>query len=532
MNVEDKIEDVAVDDLRQVDRYITPDGTVVHNAPDGLEEDGKGRLYLNKKAVNVENDGRLTPAEALAHAATPKASDVMQRRVSMYVVEPDHKVLNVDRKAVLSQASDGRIFSNGSSVEDSRVVPIVEVDNKMFLAKQEIEIIEGNAVPVVDKLHVAMANAADEMLQPKVNHIKSKSEGMNIHAGANPFSSFIENFLQNYRIAKKAKGIQTNITDIKDLIDWDEAKSMGLSKELLQKGGNLEKMLQGKKTDLLPIAITDPDSKITINTYAKLSLKQDAEGKVHFRTNLLRNDLDLTQYCGHRLTDEDRASLSRTGNLGRTIEVKFKGDAAPKKILLSLDKQTNELIAFDAEKVQIPTQIAGKELSPKQQQDLKEGKSVKIEGMKSANGSEFTNTLQFSALEKRFVFTGEVPKINRHMAGVDLTDEQHSKLTSGETVQIIGMTDKAGKKYNAYARWNYDEKKLNFSSNPNFKRKAIPTNEHKTQVAANNEGHKPKALENVKGPVERKQPNTPSTSQSKKATVAPAKKYVRKGMKM
>jgi hypothetical protein len=344
MNAEEMVAEEAVnaEEMVAVDRYITPDGTVAYNAPEGLEEDGRGRLYLNKKAVNVENDGRLTPAEAEAHAAAPQAGDVMHRRVALYVVEPEAKVLKADQGAVLSQAPDGAMFGNGSRMQGSRVAPIAEIGSKMFLGKQEVEIIDGNAVPVVDKLLMAMDSVADEAIQPKVERAKSKGESINIHAGANPISSFLENFLQNYRVARKGKSIKANAADVKDLVEWKEAESVGLSREFLQKNGHLEKMLQGKKTSLLPIAIADPDSKIIVNTYAKLSLKQDDDGKIHFKANLLRTDLDLTQYCGHKLTDEDKASLSRSGNLGRAIEVKFRGDASPKKFSCpSTGKQTS-----------------------------------------------------------------------------------------------------------------------------------------------------------------------------------------------
>jgi hypothetical protein len=502
--------------MRLVDRYIAPDGTV-HAAPENLEEDiNSGLLYLNKKAVNIENDGKLTPSGDL-HTAAPVANDVVHRRINQYIVEPNSQVIEVNKRAVLSLSPNGNVFSNGNYVADSKVVPIIENENKLFLAsnvQQEIAIIDNKVVPIINKQHISFSDEIGA-LTPKTERIKNKGEGISIRPGANPLSSFMQNFLNNYKSAQKAKREETNITDVKDLIMWKEAENMGLSKEFLQKKGHLDTMLQGKKTDLLQIAITDKDSGVSINTYARLSLTQDVDGKIHFKTNLLRNDLDLTQYCGHRLTNEDKNNLNRTGNLGRAIEVKFKNDSMPKKILLSLDKQTNELIAFDVEKIKIPTVIAGKELTPEQRQALKEGKSVKIDGMKSSNGSEFSNTLQFSALEKRFVFTGENPKIGRRLMGVELTNEQHSKLTDGEVVQIIGMTDKAGKKFNAYVRWDVNDKRLRFSSNPNFThaKKAIPTTEHKTQVDANNNGYKPEALKKIQGPLEQKQPNTPTLKQ-------------------
>jgi hypothetical protein len=522
------------DYFSKVDRYVTPDGTVC-DAPKGLEEDSRGRLFLNQKAVNVGRDGKLTPANERPHAAAAPPGDALHRRVSCYVVEPSLEVVEVSRGAALSQTPDGGVFYNGRSVADRQVAPVVEAEGKLFLARpnasrQEVELVEGRAIPVADGLHVAAADTAGA-LRPKTERHKGRREGLSIQQGDNPISSFLQNFLHNYRAARKGREVKESVTDVKNLIAWEEAEKMGLTKDFLQRGGHLEKMLQGRKTDLLPIAITDKESGVAITTYARLSLKQDAEGKIRFAANLLRSDLDLTQCYGHRLTDEDRANLQGTGNLGRAIEVKLRGDEHPKTLLLSLDRQTNELVAFDAKKVKVPQSIAGRALTPEQRQALGEGKPVKLEGVRSEAGKEFSDTLQFSALERRFVFTGGLP-IGRKIAGVELSDEQRHKIVSGEGVQLVGMTDKAGKKYDAYVRWNPGKKKLDFSHAPDFSRKKVtPANEYKTQVAANNDGHKPKALENVQGPAEQRQPNTPTAAQAAKQKQA-AKRGARKGVRV
>jgi hypothetical protein len=366
-------------------------------------------------------------------------------------------------------------------------------------------------------------------LQNKTVTADGKGEGISVHKGGDVVTSFVENLLHNYKAAQKG-GAEGKVVSVEDLINWQCADNMGLSKDFLNKNGHLAQLLKGKKTDLLPIAIKDNTSGVVVNTFARLSLVQNKKtGEVTFKTNLLRPEVDLSQYCGYKFTDEDKANLQKTGNLGKVISVKFKNEDAPKSIYLSWDKQTNELIAIDASKVKIPTTILGKTLTPEQQQILKEGKAVKIDGMKSAVGKEFSNTLQFSTLEKRFVFIGEGRKIPHKLGGVTLTDEQFDKLGKGEVVQIMNLRDKKGNPYNSYVRWNAKDEKLDFSNYAEFKKKEIaPTLEHTTQVAANNDGHKPEALKNVKGAVEQKQPTTPTTQQKQEQKENVAKSSVKK----
>jgi hypothetical protein len=65
------------------------------------------------------------------------------------------------------------------------------------------------------------------------------------------------------------------------------------------------------------------------------------------------------------------------GNLGRVVEAEFRqGEKTP--VLLSLDKLTNEPVAFRADKVTVPEKIKGVELSEQQRKELSEGKAVSI----------------------------------------------------------------------------------------------------------------------------------------------------------
>lgn len=88
------------------------------------------------------------------------------------------------------------------------------------------------------------------------------------------------------------------------------------------------------------------------------------------------------------------------GNLGRVVEAEFKpGEKTP--ILLSLDKQTNEFVAYRREWITAPDTYKGAQLNDEQKQKLENGEKVKIEGMTSTKGKSFDGEVQFNA-DKRY----------------------------------------------------------------------------------------------------------------------------------
>ena len=77
--------------------------------------------------------------------------------------------------------------------------------------------------------------------------------------------------------------------------------------------------------------------------------------------------------------------------MGRVVELKGRGgEYIPS--FVSIDKLTNEVVAMRAENVFIPKEIKGVKLTEQEQNDLREGKKVFIEGMISNNGKEFDAT--------------------------------------------------------------------------------------------------------------------------------------------
>ena len=318
-----------------------------------------------------------------------------------------------------------------------------------------------------------------------------------------------------------------------DDVDWKEMERIGLSKEKLEQSGNLEKVLNWQKSDLLPIAI--PFGNDVIYTEARVALRHDEDGKLGLAIHTLRKEPQLDfPYMGYRFSEEDKETLLHNGNLGKQVELTPK-NGEPFKAYISIDPQTNEVIAFKADRINIPREIKGVELTPEQYNDLTEGKAVKVEGMLSRNGKPFDATLQVNA-ERRgieFIFDNnrsfkerlspEQKPENKYgiagtICGLAISEKQQKALSDGKTLYLKNMTDKEGQSFNAYVRFDKDENRPRFYRwNPDKKEGKVEAvaEENKTQVAVNNEGKTNEATKNVKEPLKSGQTRPDEKQQAK-----------------
>ena len=69
----------------------------------------------------------------------------------------------------------------------------------------------------------------------------------------------------------------TNYIFKEENIDWAKLESVGIRREQLEKDGNLDLLLQGKETGLIPIHLQTPVINLTLD--ATLSLTTDENGK-------------------------------------------------------------------------------------------------------------------------------------------------------------------------------------------------------------------------------------------------------------
>src|SRR3712207_7116372 len=93
---------------------------------------------------------------------------------------------------------------------------------------------------------------------------------------------------------------QKNTTAIDvEKVDWQQLDRLGLSREQLEQSGELEKMLNWQKSNLVTIAIPMGDT--TIYTEARLAFRTDGEGNIGLAIHPLRKEPQLDfPYMGDR----------------------------------------------------------------------------------------------------------------------------------------------------------------------------------------------------------------------------------------
>ena len=340
---------------------------------------------------------------------------------------------------------------------------------------------------------------------------------------------------------------QKNATAIDESkIDWKQLDSLGLTRERLEQSGELAKMLNWQKSNLITIAIPFGDT--TIYTDARLAFRTDSDGNIGLAVHPLRKEPQLDfPYMGHKFSPEEKEQLLVTGNLGKTIEITPK-NREPFAAYVSIDPQTNELIALRADRVAIPKEIKGVTLSDAQYKDLVEGKAVKVEGMTAKSGKSFDATLQVHAEKKgiEFIFDGKqgLKERQQHtqqqgaphkLCGLELSEKQREALDSGRTLYLKNMVDKEGQSFNAYVKMDKEQNRPRFYKwNPDKKQETgkekvvAVAEEHKTQIAVNNQGKTNEATKNVNEPLKSGQ-TQPTDAQKQKQD---EKKQQRRGRKM
>lgn len=329
-------------------------------------------------------------------------------------------------------------------------------------------------------------------------------------------------------------------------IDWDTMTNLGLSKEYLEKRNLLEPLLKGYKTnELLPIGV-NPGGTI-LRTDARLSLQQAEDGKVVVGIHGIKKEPNLHfEFFGHKFTDEDKKNLLETGNMGRVVDLKNSKTGELMPSIISIDRLTNDVIALRTDFIKVPDEIKGVKLDDAQKQTLMEGKPLKLEGMISTKGTEFSATVQFNA-DKRYVeFLFERNNSNRQtqsngqtqnnqqnqsqeapktFRGKELTDDQHKDFKAGQTIYIDGLKDKKGQPYQGYITFNKENGKTNFEFPNQYKERIKPTEAHKTQTAVNSEGKTNEATKNIKEPLKSGQqtPKNKQQQEQQEKPKAPAK---------
>ncbi|WON94405.1 DUF4099 domain-containing protein [Sphingobacterium sp. UGAL515B_05] len=254
-------------------------------------------------------------------------------------------------------------------------------------------------------------------------------------------------------------------------IDWTSLEKLNLNRELLEKNGQLEKLLKGYKSDGIYRLEGNFDG-VVMKGDARLSLRK-VQDKVVVMAHGVRVEPDLkNQFYGHSFTAEDRDNLKKTGNMGRVAELTNYSDGSKVKALISIDKLTNEVVSFPVDLIKISEKFGGVKLSPEQKAELLEGKQVLVEGMvNSKTGEVFNQHLQYNADAKKLVFVGQgesqqqaqVEGIPDEFRGKVLDEKEKKLLQDGEVIHVKDIVNKEGTKlYSGYVWQNKESGRLEF----------------------------------------------------------------------
>ena len=359
-------------------------------------------------------------------------------------------------------------------------------------------------------------------------------------------------------------------------INWQELEEKwGVKRADLEKSGDLQKMLNFGKSDLVKVSPKFGDESFDLD--ARLSFKRDGEGNVSLVPHFVRKEQKLDEYKGHKFTEEDRKNLRETGNMGRKVDLvdKETGEIIPSYI--SIDRKTNEITDVPANKVRIPERIGKTEITKQEQDMLRVGLPVRDKLIERNDGRKFVTTLQVNVEQRGVEFvpgTGKSPRTVQTFeeknnpkqmqaqdmrdraaelqkeqrrntwtnadgsirpiskwSGVDFTDQQKADYAAGKAVKLENVTDKQGFHATMYIKFNPEKgRPYRYDTNPDNAQKVAPSNESRTQVAVNSEGKTNEATKNLNEPLQKGQ-TAPKDDKQQQQQDKPQKKN-NKGMKM
>ena len=358
-------------------------------------------------------------------------------------------------------------------------------------------------------------------------------------------------------------------------INWQELEEKwGVKRDDLEKSGDLTKMLNYGKSDLVKVSPKFGGDAFELD--ARLSFKKDSEGNVSLVPHFIRKEQKLDEYKEHKFSDDDRKNLRETGNLGRVVDLvdRETGEIIPS--FVSIDRKTNEITDVPANKVRIPERIGKTEITKQEQDMLRAGLPVRDKLIERKDGRKFVTTLQVNVEQRGVEFvpgTGKSPRTAQTQetkgdtsksqaqggenaaqtkkeqrrntwtnedgsirpiskwSGVSFTDQQKADYVAGKAVKLENVTDKQGFHATMYIKFNPEKgRPYRYDTNPDNAQQVAPSNESRTQVAVNNDGKTNEATKNLREPLQKGQTN-PKDARQQQQQEKPQKK-TGKGMKM
>ncbi|MCM1297449.1 MAG: DUF3945 domain-containing protein, partial [Muribaculaceae bacterium] len=316
-------------------------------------------------------------------------------------------------------------------------------------------------------------------------------------------------------------------------IDWDTIeKQWGIKRDDLEKSGAMQQMVYNHKSPQL-FTVTPDIGGEKFEAQARLSFKMNPDGSYTLSPHFVKHEPQLDQtYKGYTFTDEDKAQLRKTGNLGKAVDLTDPKTGEVKKSLISIDRLTNEIESIPVEKVYIKSKIANVELDMKQIGILKDGGVVREQHIELPNGRKFTADLQYNADKRDVTFVnseqyrqrreqsqeqvgqqmnswldkeGNIKNLTK-WKGVPLSETAQAEYRSGKQILVGEIPDKKGNPCTVYLQFDPDKQRPKQTYVYPDRDKVVGiASESKTQYAVNNQGKTNETTKGIKEPLQRGQ---------------------------
>jgi hypothetical protein len=137
---------------------------------------------------------------------------------------------------------------------------------------------------------------------------------------------------------------------------------------------DMDALLSGRRTDMLRLENLGHAGMKIASLNAKLSLKSGPEG----RPELLLHPVYLRSVRPDYLTDTESESLEK----GEEVSIEkniIDHNGQRKRVLIEFDRETNQFLETDEDKLRAPDEINGIPLPPEQKQKFRRGEQVEVE---------------------------------------------------------------------------------------------------------------------------------------------------------
>ncbi len=321
-------------------------------------------------------------------------------------------------------------------------------------------------------------------------------------------------------------------------IDWAGLKEKwGIDRERLEKSGDLSELLYNRKSHIITITPTFGGEKFYID--ARISFRADENGDIRVVPHFIHREPKLDrEFKGYSFTDEDKAVLRDTGNLGKIVDLNGKnGEKVPSYV--SIDRYTNEIVSVPVKSVFVRDTVGQTQLSADEISQLKEGKALPAKQIADKNGKTYTVVLQINADRRGIEFVpGAVRKQEQSQtqngttsqqqsswltkdgkikpltkwAKIPLTEQQQRDYAEGRVAELTNRVDDKGQPCTVYLWFNPEKQRPNTSlKDPRVK----IAEESKVQTAVNNDGCTNEATSKVAEPLQKYQTSPKNEEQAR-----------------